>query len=182
MGAGIAQVAALDGDPVQLFDAVPGAAEQAVARLRERVASLAAKGKIEASTADLQVIPVGSLAELALAEIVIEAVVEDLAAGQELFAQLESLIGEDMIGNVAYHRKSRSRRGRDVAVSSGGGPRGPSVGRLHGQPAGADAGVTDHDERACGEILGDLFEVRENDRSKGSDSLVGAPEQDDAQR
>jgi hypothetical protein len=46
----------------------------------------------------------------------------------------------------------------------------------------ADAGVADHSQSTCGEIAGDLFEVRENDRGGESAPLVRAPEQDDARR
>ena len=48
--------------------------------------------------------------------------------------------------------------------------------------AGADAGVADHDESTCGEIIGDLLEIRENDCGEGWGLLVRAPEQDDARR
>jgi len=36
----------------------------------------------------------------------------------------------------------------------------------------ADAGVADHNQSTCGEIAGDLFEVRENDRGGESAPLV----------
>ena len=48
MGAGIAQVAAVAGHPVAVYDAVEGAAERAVAAIRDRVAQLVARA---ASTA-----------------------------------------------------------------------------------------------------------------------------------
>lgn len=57
-----------------------------------------------------------------------------------------------------------------------------SVGRFHGESAGADAGVADHDESACDEIVGDLLEIREDDCGEGSGLLVGAPEQYDTRR
>ena len=57
-----------------------------------------------------------------------------------------------------------------------------SAGWFHGESAGADAGVADHDESTCGEIIGDLLEIRENDCGEGSGLLVGAPGQDDARR
>ena len=46
MGAGIAQVAAVAGHPVILYDAVEGAAGRAVAAIRDRVARLVAKGRL----------------------------------------------------------------------------------------------------------------------------------------
>ena len=51
-----------------------------------------------------------------------------------------------------------------------------------GSPAGADAGVADHDDSTCGEIIGYLREIRENDGGERSGLLVGAPEQDDTRR
>jgi hypothetical protein len=57
-----------------------------------------------------------------------------------------------------------------------------SVGWFHGESAGADAGVADHDESTCGEIIGDLLEIRENDCGEGSGLLVGAPDQADTRR
>jgi hypothetical protein len=50
--------------------------------------------------------------------------------------------------------------------------RNPSVGLLHGESPRADAGVADHNQGTCGEIAGDLFEVRENDCGEGSGSFV----------
>ena len=50
MGAGIAQVAAVAGRRVLLADAVPGAAERAVASVRDRVKAQVAKGRLSAST------------------------------------------------------------------------------------------------------------------------------------
>src|SRR5713101_456759 len=74
----------------------------------------------------------------------------------------------------------RSQRGRYVVGSTEG--RAASVRRLHGEQSRADAGVADYDQRACGEILSDLFEVREDDRGERVGSFVGAAEQDDARR
>ncbi len=47
MGAGIAQVAAVAGHPVILYDAVEGVAGRAVTAIRDRVARLVAKGRLE---------------------------------------------------------------------------------------------------------------------------------------
>ena len=51
MGAGIAQVAAVAGYPVTVYDAVEGAAERAVAAVRERVARLVARGRLDGDAA-----------------------------------------------------------------------------------------------------------------------------------
>ena len=47
MGAGIAQVAAVAGHPVIVYDAAEGAAARAVAAVRDRVARLVQKGRLE---------------------------------------------------------------------------------------------------------------------------------------
>ncbi len=91
MGGGIAQVAAVAGHPVLVYDAVEGAAGRAVAAIRERVAGLVAKGRL--GPADLHLAVAADLGELTQARCVIEAVVEDLAVKQALFADLEKVVG-----------------------------------------------------------------------------------------
>ena len=51
MGAGIAQVAALAGHPVMLFDLREGAADQSRTQLAATLQTLAAKGKLTAEAA-----------------------------------------------------------------------------------------------------------------------------------
>ena len=53
MGAGIAQVAAVAGHPVLVFDAAEGAAGRAAAAIRGRVAGLVAKGRLALDPASL---------------------------------------------------------------------------------------------------------------------------------
>ena len=50
MGGGIAQVAAVAGHPVTVYDAAEGAAERAIAAIRDRVARLVAKGRLGPTT------------------------------------------------------------------------------------------------------------------------------------
>jgi 3-hydroxybutyryl-CoA dehydrogenase len=100
MGAGIAQVAAAAGHPVKLLDTRPGAAAAAVEEIRAQFSRLASKGKMssEASAAASQrLAAVDALAGLADAGLVIEAIIEDLAAKQTLFAELESLCRADCL-------------------------------------------------------------------------------------
>src|SRR6266511_3772490 len=85
MGTGIAQVAAAAGHPVLLYDAVPGAAERAVSLVDSRVPD------------PLRLTATGSLADLAPARIVVEAVVEDLAVKRRLFADLEQVLAADCV-------------------------------------------------------------------------------------
>ncbi|UCV03860.1 3-hydroxyacyl-CoA dehydrogenase PaaC [Dechloromonas denitrificans] len=100
MGAGIAQVAAAAGHPVKLLDNRPGAAEKAVDGIRAQFAKLAAKGKLSAEAAQAagaRLIPVEQLADLADAGLVVEAIVENLAAKQKLYADLEAIVGPDCL-------------------------------------------------------------------------------------
>jgi 3-hydroxybutyryl-CoA dehydrogenase len=92
MGAGIAQVAAAAGRRVLLHDVADGAAERAVSRIREQVKSLAARGRISADAAALDVTAVGDLRALAGCDIVVEAIVEDLAAKKALLSGLEQVV------------------------------------------------------------------------------------------
>ena len=92
MGAGIAQVAAVAGHPVMVYDAVEGAAERAVAAVRDRVAGLVDKGRLTLDPAGLRLAAVTELGELTPARCVIEAVAEDLAVKQALFADLEKVV------------------------------------------------------------------------------------------
>jgi 3-hydroxybutyryl-CoA dehydrogenase len=92
MGAGIAQVAAVAGHPVLIYDAAPGAAERAIRGVRERVAALVAKGRLDVDPAHLRLDVARALDDLAPARCVVEAVAEDLAVKQALFADLEKVV------------------------------------------------------------------------------------------
>ena len=96
MGAGIAQIAAVAGHPVIVYDAAEGAATRAVAAVRDRVARLVQKGRLEGPV-DLRLEVAGELGELARAACVIEAVAEDLAVKQALFADLEKVVAPDCV-------------------------------------------------------------------------------------
>jgi len=95
MGAGIAQVAAQAGHRVFLFDQAPGAAERAKARIADSMERAKAKGYVTAeliATTLTNLEPAASLAEAAAeADVVVEAVKEDLDIKRAVFAQLESL-------------------------------------------------------------------------------------------
>src|SRR5580693_413811 len=92
MGAGIAQVAAVAGRRVLLADAVPGAAERAIAKIRDRVKAQVEKGRLGADPAalDLTAVDIAGLSECG---VVAEAIVEDLGAKKALFAELEAIVG-----------------------------------------------------------------------------------------
>ncbi|MBV2160948.1 MAG: 3-hydroxyacyl-CoA dehydrogenase, partial [Achromobacter denitrificans] len=100
MGAGIAQVAAAAGHPVRLFDQRAGAAQQAVEGIRAQFVRLADKGRMSAEAAQAagaRLAPAASLAELADAGLVVEAIVEELEAKQKLFVELEGIVGDDCL-------------------------------------------------------------------------------------
>jgi 3-hydroxybutyryl-CoA dehydrogenase len=96
MGAGIAQVAAAHRHTVLLHDAAPDAAHAAKASLGKRLQGRVARGKMTAdeATALLERIrPVAGLDDLAPADLVIEAIIEDLTVKQDLFKKLEAIVG-----------------------------------------------------------------------------------------
>lgn len=100
MGAGIAQIAALAGHPVRLFDANPNAAEQAIGRIGLAFERLVGKERLAGAAADAaraRLLPASRLDELADSGLVIEAIVEDLAAKQRLFGDLEGLLSADCL-------------------------------------------------------------------------------------
>lgn len=97
MGQGIAQVALLAGHPVLLHDAVPGRAQAALEAVAGRLDRLAGKGRLPAAehkAALARLAAADALTELAGAGLVVEAVVEDLAVKQSLFAELEAVVGD----------------------------------------------------------------------------------------
>lgn len=95
MGIGIAQVAAQAGHSVLLFDARSGVAQQAAARLGATLDGLVAKGKLAADDVEAalsRITPLAALEEAQRVDLVVEAIVEDLAAKRALFQQLERLV------------------------------------------------------------------------------------------
>ena len=100
MGAGIAQVAAAVGHPVRLYDVRPNAARVACEQIAKSLAALVDKGRLtEAERAGqlALIIPVAGLAELADATLVVEVIVEDLQAKQNLLRELELHVGSHAI-------------------------------------------------------------------------------------
>ncbi|GIW24797.1 3-hydroxyacyl-CoA dehydrogenase NAD-binding domain-containing protein [Meiothermus sp.] len=93
MGRGIAQVAAMARHPVWLYDPYPAAIEKALTEIRADLQKMAEKGRlpepVEAVLARLH--PTGSLEDCARADLVIEAVPEQLELKQELLGKLGEL-------------------------------------------------------------------------------------------
>ncbi|MBW8092371.1 3-hydroxyacyl-CoA dehydrogenase [Streptomyces hygroscopicus subsp. hygroscopicus] len=97
MGQGIAQVALAAGHPVRLYDAAPGRAAQAAGAIAARLGRLVAKGALPAADRDAalgRLAPVADLADLADAELAVEAILEELGAKQQLFTALESVVSD----------------------------------------------------------------------------------------
>ncbi len=100
MGRGIAQIAAAGGIRVMMFDAQKGAAEDARAFIARMINRTAEKGSIsrdDAAVAIARLDIVETMAELAPAHLVVEAIVEDLEVKRQLFAGLEKIVSEDCI-------------------------------------------------------------------------------------
>ena len=100
MGRGIAQVAASGNITVKLFDSRPGACAEAHQFIDKMLQRAVEKGRMPAdaaTTAISRVEVADNLADLASCHIVIEAIVEELSAKQQLFAELENIVGENTI-------------------------------------------------------------------------------------
>ena len=100
MGSGIAQIAAQAGHRVLLFDARLRAADEAKRRLQATLAALAQKGKLaaaDAAAAAGRIEPIHATGDAVSAQLVVEAIVEDLEAKRELFRQLEVVVARDAV-------------------------------------------------------------------------------------
>ena len=100
MGTGIAQVAAVSGYRVLLFDTLPGAAAKASERIQASLSKLLAKGKLEQSVFDaaVQAIAVADTLEAAArADLVVEAAVEQVELKKEILAALDQATAADVI-------------------------------------------------------------------------------------
>lgn len=94
MATGIAEVFAKAGLPVQLAARTPEKAEKAVARLAKSLDRSVSRGRLSAEQRDAAVAlvtPAGSYDALGQADLVVEAVVEDLFVKQQLFRVLDKV-------------------------------------------------------------------------------------------
>ena len=95
MGRGIAQIAALAGLNVRLYDTNPAAVGAARDYLAETFARLTAKGKLDQArslAALANVTGAQTIGELAGCDLVVEAIVEKLDVKQALFRELETVV------------------------------------------------------------------------------------------
>jgi 3-hydroxybutyryl-CoA dehydrogenase len=89
MGGGIAQVVAASGRRVSLYDEAPGAVERALAAIEKSLARLAEKGGPAPASVLPRIEPVDGLVA---ADLMIEAVVEDVAVKTALFARADAAL------------------------------------------------------------------------------------------
>ena len=94
MGGGIAQVVAASGRRVSLHDEVPGAVERSLAVMEKSLGKLAEKGGADPAEVLERVTPVG---EIVGADLLIEAVVEDVAVKEAIFQRADEVLPAEAI-------------------------------------------------------------------------------------
>lgn len=94
MGSGIAQVAALGGYRVVLYDVAPEFTQRGIERLRANLAEGVARKKFDALTAQevqQRIMPTHTLADAAAGDLIVEAAPEQLELKRQVFGQLDAL-------------------------------------------------------------------------------------------
>src|SRR6266480_2842380 len=94
MGGGIAQVVAVSGRHVSLYDPYPGAIDRGLGAMRKSLEKLAEKGGADPDKVLARVEPVE---ELVPADLMIEAVIEDADVKQDVFRRADETLGEGAI-------------------------------------------------------------------------------------
>ncbi len=92
MGSGIAQIAAQAGHPVVVYDVFAPSRERSEAQIGKSLDQLVSRGKLDAeraATVRASLTWTDDVADLAGCGLVIEAIIEDIAAKRTLFSQLE---------------------------------------------------------------------------------------------
>ena len=100
MGRGIVQVSAQGGMRVIAYDEKPGAAQAAKDYIAKTLGGLVEKGRVpeaDARAAVDRIVVAKDMGDVGKANVVIEAIVEQLAAKQALFAKLEGVVGPEAI-------------------------------------------------------------------------------------
>jgi 3-hydroxybutyryl-CoA dehydrogenase len=100
MGSGIAQVAATAGCSVKIFDTNKGALTKSQSNLEISLSKLVEKGKIDSEKKEQiqnNIIYIDDLKALSDADLVIEAIIENLEIKQKLFADLEQIVSSETI-------------------------------------------------------------------------------------
>ncbi len=94
MGSGIAQVVAASGRRVSLHDSAPGAVARGLETMRRSLSKLAEKGGPDPDEVLARVEPVESIG---VADLMVEAVVEDVAVKEEIFRQADAVLPDGAI-------------------------------------------------------------------------------------
>ncbi len=94
MGAGIAQVVAASGRAVSLHDSQPGAVDRALEGMERSLAKLAEKGGAAPDEVLARVTPVDDVVP---ADLMVEAVVEDVDVKQELFRHADAVLPPEAV-------------------------------------------------------------------------------------
>jgi 3-hydroxybutyryl-CoA dehydrogenase len=94
MGGGIAQVLAASGRRVSLHDAAAGAVERGLGTMRRSLEKLAEKGGADPDEVLARVVPVEDIIE---AELMIEAVVEDVSVKEAIFRTADEILPPEAI-------------------------------------------------------------------------------------
>jgi 3-hydroxybutyryl-CoA dehydrogenase len=94
MGSGIAQVVAASGRRVSLYDAAPGAVERGLEGMRRSLTKLAEKGGGDPDEIAARVVATDDLVP---ADLMIEAVVEDVAVKEDIFRRADGVLPETAI-------------------------------------------------------------------------------------
>src|SRR5437667_10651653 len=94
MGGGIAQVVAASGRRVLLHDGAPGAVERGLETMRRSLARLAEKGGADPGEVLARSEPVE---DMAAADLLIEAVVEDATVKEDVFRRADELLPPEAI-------------------------------------------------------------------------------------
>src|SRR3954454_8151148 len=94
MGGGIAQVVASSGRRVSLYDAYPGATERGLATMRKSLEKLAEKGGADP---DEGLARGTAVDEIASADLMVEAVIEDAEIKQDVFRRADAALPSEEI-------------------------------------------------------------------------------------
>jgi 3-hydroxybutyryl-CoA dehydrogenase len=100
MGSGIAQVAAVAGHLVKIFDTQTSAIGRAIESVKASLRRGVARGNVseeDALASVNRIVPVTKLEELADTGLVIEAIAENLALKQEVLRALEKIVAQDCV-------------------------------------------------------------------------------------
>ena len=94
MGGGIAQVVAMSGRRVSLYDSYPGATDRGLAMMRRSLEKLAEKGGADP---DEVLQRVTAVEEIAAADLMVEAVIEDFEIKQDVFRRADAALPPEAI-------------------------------------------------------------------------------------